>query len=292
VKVRFYGVRGSLPTPSPETVRYGGNTSCIEIIVPESDQIFIFDAGTGIRPLGQKLARLQDKTINLFISHTHWDHIQGFPFFMPIYMPHHKVNVFGPTHDSVNLSLHDVLTRQMDYSVFPVRYGELQAKLTYNAMSREERVFGEVKVEAMPLNHPVLTLGYRLTHRGKSVVYQSDHEPFHDLFMDGSEDGGAFVERLNGGVMEFARGADILIADSMYTAEEYTTHRGWGHSSIEDVIDRAVKAEVKRLAIFHHDPSHNDDFMDRVETHAKEKVAERGSPIEILVAREGMEIEL
>jgi phosphoribosyl 1,2-cyclic phosphodiesterase len=292
VKVRFYGVRGSLPTPSPETVRYGGNTSCIEIIVPESNEIFIFDAGTGIRPLGQKLARLQDKTINLFISHTHWDHIQGFPFFMPIYMPHHKVNVFGPTHDSVNLSLHDVLTRQMDYSVFPVRYGELQAKLTYNAMSREERVFGEVKVEAMPLNHPVLTLGYRLTHRGKSVVYQSDHEPFHDLFMDGSEDGGAFVEQLNGGVMEFARGADILIADSMYTAEEYTTHRGWGHSSIEDVIDRAVKAEVKRLAIFHHDPSHTDDFMDRIETHAREKVAERGSPIEIMVAREGMEIEL
>ncbi len=292
MKVIFYGVRGSLPAPGPSTVRYGGNTPCIEVVIPESDQIFILDAGTGIRELGGKLASKRDKTINLFISHTHWDHIHGFPFFVPIYMPHHKINVFGPTSDSLDLSLHDVLTRQMDYSVFPVRYGELQATITYSAMKRESRMFGDVEVTARPLNHPVLTLGYSVAHNGRRVVYQSDHEPFYNLFSDAAEDANSFIDELNREIEEFSAGADILIADSMYTPEEYDTHRGWGHSSWKHVLNRALKAKVKRLAIFHHDPAHNDDFMDRLGVEIAAEVARLGNPFELLIAREGMEIDL
>lgn len=292
MKVHFYGVRGSLPTPGPSTVRYGGNTSCVEVQVPESNQIFILDAGTGIRELGMKLAPVRDKVINLFISHTHWDHIQGFPFFVPIYMPHHRVKVFGPTNDSLDLSLHDILTRQMDYTVFPVRYGELQATLSYTAMKKESLMFGDVEVEARPLNHPVLTLGYAIRHKNKKVVYQSDHEPFRNLFSDEAEEADAFITELNQEIVDFAADADLLIADSMYTVDEYEKYRGWGHSSVMHVLDRAIAANVKRLALFHHDPGHSDTFMDKVLSDVKKIAVERGSKLEIMIATEGVEIEL
>ncbi|HBW47386.1 TPA: MBL fold metallo-hydrolase [bacterium] len=292
MKAIFYGVRGSLPTPGKNTVKYGGNTSCIEIVIPDSDQIFIIDAGTGIRELGNKLAAKRDKTINLFISHTHWDHIHGFPFFVPIYMPHHKINVYGPAHDSLDLSLHDVLTRQMDYSVFPVRYGELQAEIQYTAMKRETKKFGDVEVTARPLNHSVLTLGYSISHKGKKVVYQSDHEPFHNLFSESIDETDSFINELNEKIVNFARGADLLIADSTYTPEEYETHRGWGHSSWMHVLDRAIAAEVKTLAIFHHDPAHNDLFMDKMSSDIKVEAEKKGVKFKIVTAMEGMELEL
>lgn len=293
MKVHFYGVRGSLPTPGPSTVRYGGNTACIEVIVPESENIFIIDAGTGIRELGGKLASKRDKVINLFISHTHWDHIQGFPFFVPLYMPHHKVKVFGPTNDSLDLSLHDVLTKQMDYSVFPVRYGELQATLSYTAMKKETLMIGDVEVTARPLNHPVLTLGYSISHRGKRIVYQSDHEPFYNLFSDGAEEADSFINELNQEIVDFAAGCDLLVADAMYTADEYEKHRGWGHSSIMHVLDRAIAAKCRKLAIFHHDPLHNDAFMDKVHDDLMiEKRKRKADHLDIIIAQEGMEVNL
>jgi phosphoribosyl 1,2-cyclic phosphodiesterase len=292
MKVCFYGVRGSLPTPGPSTVRIGGNTPCVEVSVPDCDQVVVLDAGTGIRELGLKLAAKRDKTINLFISHTHWDHIQGFPFFVPIYMPHHTVNVFGPTSDSVDLSLHDVLTRQMDYSVFPVRYGELQATITYTAMKRESRMVGPFEVTARPLNHPVLTLGYSVRHGNHRVVYQSDHEPFYNLFADSGEEANSFIDELNSEIVEFARGADLLIADSMYTPEEYETHRGWGHSSTLHVLERAIQAGCKRVALYHHDPIHTDEFMEKVEADMRAEAARRGSNVDVFVAREGLEVDL
>lgn len=291
MKATCYGVRGSLPTPGPGTVRYGGNTSCIEIEIPGSDQIFVLDAGTGIRILGAELAPKRGKVINLFISHTHWDHIQGFPFFVPIYMPHHTINVFGPTSDSLGLSLQDVLTKQMDYAVFPVRFGELQAAISYTAMKRETKQFGEVTVEAHPLNHPVLTLGYSISHQNKKIVYQSDHEPFYNLFSDADE-ANEFVDEQNQNIIEFARDADLLIADAMYTPSEYETHRGWGHSSTHQVLERAIEANVKHFIIFHHDPVHNDDFMDGVLEDLREEAQRRNSDIKIGIATEGLEIQI
>lgn len=293
MKVVFHGVRGSLPTPGPGTVRYGGNTPCVEVVIPESDQAFVIDAGTGIRELGLKLIRQKPRAINLFISHTHWDHIQGFPFFTPIFIPSYVVNVFGPTHDQVELSLHDVLTNQMHYSVFPVRYAELQASLTFTAMGRQEtKIFGDVEVTAHPLNHPVLTLGYRITHAGRTVVYQSDHEPWTNLFADDSDDMvNQTVAQYNQMIVDFARDADLLIADSMYTDKEYETHRQWGHSSVGHVLERARASNVKRLALFHHDPIHNDEIMDSIVAEAVERARGMGS-FEVFAAKEGMEVDL
>ncbi|RMH57434.1 MAG: MBL fold metallo-hydrolase [Candidatus Hydrogenedentota bacterium] len=292
MKVRFYGVRGSLPTPGPTTVRYGGNTPCVEVTVPESDELFIIDAGTGIRELGGRLASKRGKPINLFISHTHWDHIHGFPFFVPIYMPHHTVKVYGPTNDSLDLSLQDVLTKQMEYSVFPVRFGDLQASISYTAMKRGTTMMGGVEVTAHPLNHPVLTLGYSLAYNGCRVVYQSDHEPYYNLFSDEDPDANSFIDELNREIVEFARDADLLIADAMYTPEEYETHRGWGHSSTFHVLERAIEAGAKRLAVFHHDPIHSDDFLDRHLDVLHKEAETRNANVEIFIAAEGEEIDL
>lgn len=292
MKVRFYGVRGSLPTPGPATVRYGGNTACLELMLPDSDQIFIVDAGTGIRELGGKLAAKRDKVINIFISHTHWDHIHGFPFFVPIYMPHHKINVYGPTSDSLDISLQDVLTKQMEYTVFPVRFGDLQAAISYSAVKKETIRIGETEITAHPLNHPVLTLGYRFVHKGRTFVYQSDHEPFYNLFSAEAEEAGNFIDELNREIIEFSRNADMLVADAMYTPEEYETHRGWGHSSTYHVLDRAIASNVKRLVLFHHDPSHSDEFMDKCLENVRAEAKRRGSNVEVYVATEGQEFDL
>ncbi|MBL4889404.1 MAG: MBL fold metallo-hydrolase [Candidatus Lindowbacteria bacterium] len=293
MKARFYDVRGSLPTPGPNTVRYGGNTPCVEVQIPESDQIFIIDAGTGIRELGNKLASQRDTVINLLISHTHWDHIHGFPFFVPIYLPHHTINVLGPTSDSLDLSLQDVLTKQMEYTVFPVRFGDLQATISYSAMKKETLKFGDVSVTAHPLNHPVLTLGYRIEHQGKTLVYQSDHEPFYNLFSEEDESAGGFIEELNQEIVDFAKDADLLIADAMYTPKEYETHRGWGHSNTHHVLDRAIAANVKNVVLYHHDPNHTDEFMDGVLEDLKSEAEKKGATdLGIFVAEEGKEFDL
>lgn len=292
MKVHFYGVRGSLPTPGKDTVRYGGNTSCVEVIIPDSDQIMIIDAGTGIHKLGNRIAPMRNKTINLFISHTHWDHIQGFPFFAPIYMPHHKINVYGPTNDHLGVSLQDILTtRQMDYAVFPVRQPELQASISFVPMKKETTMIGDIEVMAHPHNHPVLTLGYSIAHRGRRVVYQSDHEPYLNPFPDAAETD-RFAEEQNQIIVEFAAGADLLIADATYTPAEYETHRNWGHSSTLHVLERAIAAKVKRLVLFHHDPMHSDDFLDKHLAEVRAQAEARGAQFDITMAREGEEIDL
>lgn len=300
MRVRFYGVRGSIPTPTPDTVRYGGNTPCVELIIPGVSDIFIIDAGTGIRELGNKLAAVKGRTINLFISHTHWDHIHGFPFFSPIFIPGYPIRVYGPNNPILDVSLEAALTtKQMEYAVFPVRDAELRAKLEFNPVQKEKWRIGEVEIESHPLSHPVIAFGYSFTHGGKRLVYQSDHEPFH--YSDSqdkpiSESERATVEETiatwNESIVEFSRGADLLIADSAYTPEEYEKKKGWGHSSTMHVLERAMAAGVKRLALFHHDPTHSDDMLEKMLADVKAEAARRGATCEIFLAREGEEIEL
>lgn len=300
MKVKFWGVRGSIPTPGMGTVRYGGNTPCVEIMCP-GEHAVVIDAGTGIKNLGAQWLSKTPEEIHLFISHTHWDHIHGFPFFLPIYLPTSRIHVYGPQVQislarALPLNLKEVLTNQMDHAVFPVMFGSLQAKISFQEIGPIPFQIGGIKVSPYNLNHTVITYGYNFEWKGKRVAYQSDHEPFYDVFTH--EDGtdsiiGEMIRQKNESIVEMARGVDLLIADSMYTPEEYPRYRGWGHASIEHTVQRAVAAKAKRIAFFHHDPGHDDAFMDRMKKQGQDIAAKLGgTDLEVMVATEGSEIEL
>jgi len=285
--VRFWGVRGSIPAPGPATARYGGNTPCVELRA--GGRLLIADAGTGIRALGDALIRESAAAgapvqAHLFIGHTHWDHIQGLPFFVPLYRPESLITLYG-VHGTTK-SFRDVIAGQMSSAYFPVRPEDLPAKPAFVELHEPIDV-GPVKVSFHYLNHPGITIGFRFEHEGKSVVYLSDHEPYSKLNARGE-----FTDKEDAAVARFAQNADLLICESQYTAEEYRLRRGWGHSTFEDVLDLAERAAAKKLALFHHDPSHDDAAMDAHTEGCRKAAAARGKGLEVVAAREGLEIEL
>lgn len=298
MKVAFWGCRGSIPCPGSNTVKYGGNTSCIEIRNFAND-ILILDAGTGIRELGMSLLKEMPISAALLICHTHWDHIHGFPFFVPAFIPKNKIEIFGPPNMVNNKSIAEVLAGQMNYAYFPVRTAELLAEIVYrDQMAGRAEVKG-FSVNCFPSNHPVLCVGSRIEADGKVVVYTGDHEPYRDTIYSsddmGDEAAGAreFAEEQNAMLEEIARGADLLICDCQYTDEEYKTKLGWGHSSVGQCIDRAVNAGVKRLALTHHEPLRTDDELDSLEREAKKRMeAASSKAIEVFYAREHMVVGL
>jgi phosphoribosyl 1,2-cyclic phosphodiesterase len=299
--VRFWGVRGSIPCPGRETVIYGGNTSCLEIRAGE--KLVIVDLGSGIRPLGDRL--LSGDYIkgpvdaDIFISHTHWDHIMGFPMFAPIFSASTKLHILGPV-SSDERTLESIIGDQLSYRYWPVRHSELAAKITYEQI-RETTLDlgGGLEVSVKYLNHPILCLGYRFEYRRKSIVTAFDHEPFRNLFPvdpnDPAYDEGAAREgeraarEENKKIFHFIENADVLISDGQYTAAEFEKHRGWGHSSCEDVLAIAEKAKVKTLVFFHHDPGHSDDQLAVMEKNYQEQAAISG--FTALMAREGLTLE-
>ena len=308
MKVRFWGVRGSIPTPGPETVKYGGNTACIEIRLSDG-RIIIIGAGSGIRALGNKLVFEDMKKgpldIDLLLSHTHWDHIMGFPFFTPIFIPMNKIRVHGP----VNIGdedLEKIVAGQMSYNYFPVKADELAADIEYNILKEETfYLYDDVKVTTKILNHPIIDLGYRIEADGAVFVTVYDHEPFRNLFVDTNDEDDDFdeVARIEGEkaarlsnlrVMKFMQGADFLIHDAQYTNKEYLESKiGWGHSPMEYVLYTSIKAGVKKLALFHHDPMRKDDELDRLEKIIKNRVKKiKSASIDVFFAREGLEVEL
>lgn len=292
MKVTFWGVRGSIPTPGPRTAQYGGNTSCVEVDIGGPEAI-ILDAGSGIRELGIRWAGRKALEIHNLITHTHWDHIQGFPFFVPIYMPHHKIIVYGPEMPPEEKRVQDVIRQQMDYSVFPVRFMELQAHLTFKEMKEETFRVGRAEVTTIRLNHPVVTIGYAIRLNGLRLVYQLDHEPYHNVFREPDEEIQRYVDEMNERIVEFARDADLLIADAMYSPAEYERYRGWGHSSTHHVVEQAVRANVKRVVLSHHDPVHSDDDLEKMLEDARRHAAEKGRPdLDVRMAREGETIEV
>src|SRR5919197_3267266 len=263
--VRFGGTRGSVPTPGPSTVRYGGNTACVAVRTA-AGTFFILDSGTGIRELGLHLVR-QGLPVDahLMLGHTHWDHISGFPFFTPMFMPSNRFAIYGAR--DLDRSLRDVLAGQMHYTYFPVPLGDLRAQMSFIELEEGEIQVQDATVRTHYLNHTAVCIGYRLEADGVSVAYITDHEPY------GPSNSAGFVHGGDRRLVEFVRGVDLLIQDTQYTPEEYLERRGWGHGSTEYVSDVAGQARARRLALFHHEPTHADEVLDAMVERVKARIA-------------------
>lgn len=289
-RVTIWGARGSVPTPGPLTARYGGNTSCVTLQSGGSEgrrSLVILDAGTGIRPLGRALvaASTEPLVADLLLSHTHWDHIQGLPFFAPFYDERSHIRIWGGRQGTVPLE--QILREQMNPVVFPVPLHQLDANLTVTHVEPGAFTVGEFSVRAMRLRHPGNTLAYRLSPSagGPSVVFIPDNE----LGPGGTyETPAGWREEL----VAFTADADLLIHDAMFTAQEMPNFLGWGHSSHVEAVDLAVEAGVRRLVLFHHRPERTDDELDDLFTDARRLAAERADHLEVVAAFEGLELTL
>ncbi len=293
MRVRFWGTRGSVPTPGQSTVRYGGNTACVEVRTAGGDFI-IFDSGTGIRELGLHLARQGTPvSAHLMLGHTHWDHISGFPFFTPLFEPGNHVVIYGAR--DLDRPLRDVLAGQMHYTYFPVPLGDLRAEIEFTELDEGQINIDDTVVRTHYLNHTAVCMGYRVEADGVSVAYITDHEPHGYGAPDGAVAGGQRGAFAHGGdrrLIEFVRGVDLLIQDAQYTPEEYANRKGWGHSSTDYVVDMALEAGVRRVALFHHEPTHADDDIDRMVEYARGRARAGHSNVEVFAAAEGQEFNL
>lgn len=292
-RLKFWGVRGSIPTPGPDTVFYGGNTSCVEVRADR--EIIVFDAGSGIRPLGVALnEEFKDTPVNvtLLISHTHWDHIQGFPFFSPAYNPKNQIKILG--FEGARKGLENILSSQMESSYFPVSMGEMPGNISIQELKDSSFNIGQVGVQAVFLNHPGICTGYRIFTSEGSICYMTDFELFQRMRSGKAErisdEEERFARLQDERLALFAEGADVLIMDAQYDAAEYNTHIGWGHNCVDDSVAFAIDAKVKRLFLFHHDPDHNDEKISRLVASARGQVAAKGSDLIVEAAREGLEI--
>jgi phosphoribosyl 1,2-cyclic phosphodiesterase len=292
IYIRFWGTRGSIPSPGKSTVKYGGNTSCVE--VRAGNQILIFDAGTGIRELGNRLLKelkTEPITLHLFVSHTHWDHIQGFPFFMPAYNKNFQIIVYGPP--ARDKSLKDLFKFQMDSEYFPVPLGGLNAQIVMQEV-REPFSIGNLRITSLYMNHPAMTLAYKIFDGEKTFIYAPDNEPYRYTLHAARKDpsGSQYGAELDQKFIDFISGADFIVSEAQYTMEEYKTKIGWGHSPIESIVEFAMKAKVKQVALFHHDPSHDDAAIDAMVKYAQRLLSLQKSTVQCFGAAEGMEIKL
>ncbi len=284
--LRFWGTRGSVPAPGADTVRYGGNTPCAEVRTGDG-ALLILDAGTGIRELGRALvARAGDEAIagDIFLSHAHWDHIQGIPFFAPIFRAGDRFTIWS-TADLAS-QVERAVREQMSPTVFPVPFDEIEATVTFRALE-DAHVGAGYALRAMPVRHPGGALGYRVAPAhapGRALVYISDNEL-------GTAAGYDTPVGWRESLVDFARGASVLVHDAMYTAEEYDLHRGWGHSCYSDVVELAIEAEVERLVLFHHSPERSDEELDRLVAECRALASRRGARMAVGAAAEGMTIE-
>lgn len=291
ILLRFWGTRGSIPTPGNRTRRYGGNTSCISIDV--DGVLFIFDAGTGLRELGDELLLVKPPAIeaHLLFSHTHWDHIQGFPFFAPAYLPTTSLHVYEIARDDQRFTR--LLLGQMRSEYFPVSFSDLGGRIIPEYFSNHTCDINGVRLHCLEQTHPGRSFAYRMETQGKRVVYATDNEL--DLVLENPDacardrDALRIVPSIT---TDFARDADLLIADAQYTDDEYPQKIGWGHSRIATVVDMATAANVKRLALYHHDPLHSDDQIDAIVDAARRRVQLRGSRLDVFAAREGLTLKI
>jgi len=295
MKVRFWGVRGSIPSPGPHTVRYGGNTTCIEVR-SDDDTLIILDGGTGIFALAQSLLKRLPVAANIFITHTHWDHIQGLPFFTPLYIPGNTVRIFGPPDIVSGAGIKQVMEVQMQYSYFPIREEQVSDGIAYTNLAVGKPVtVGDATISPVLLNHPVVDFGYRIDCNGRSVFFTGDHEPELNIY-DPADEGYAeyqqHVEEKQAGIEAAIRGVDVLIVDTSYTIEEYPAKRGWGHGTYDGAIAQARRVGAKKLVCTHHEPTRSDDELERVFAEAVARAGSRPDDPAIVLAYEGLEIEI
>jgi len=284
--------------PGRGTVRYGGNTACVEIRA--DGEVIILDAGSGIRELGLALDKefgTNPISLSLLISHTHWDHIQGFPFFVPSYSDKNRIRIFG--YDGANSGLGEILRGQMATPFFPIGLYDLPGKIQFENLNRMDFNIGKVRIVAKRLNHPGVCIGYRVFTSKGSIAYLPDHEPYESLHLHSPESGSPSPQDLKqralsarAELMEFLRDCDVLILDSQYTDDEYRSHVGWGHGSISTSIAQARDAHARQLVLFHHDPRHDDEMIDEMAESARRLVAQTGAQLSIEAACEGAEIKL
>src|SRR6516225_4469374 len=294
-RIKFWGTRGSIAVPGPETLRYGGNTTCVELRA--DGEIIVLDAGSGIRPLGVALDReFQARRIklSLLITHAHWDHIQGFPFFKPAYDSKNEIRIFG--FDGAGATFREIMTEPMRAPFFPITMRELSARMDINKLNEMKFSLGKLDIHAAFVNHPGVCAGYRIFTSGGSVAFLPDHEPY-EFFLHaarGKQLSPGQAKKIatdqHAALVQFLRGSDILIVDSQYTDQEYETHIVWGHGSISSAVSLALEAEVQMLLLFHHDPSHDDETVDTMVESARKLAMKSGSHLEVAGGQQGSEI--
>jgi phosphoribosyl 1,2-cyclic phosphodiesterase len=301
VYVKFWGVRGSIPTPGPKTARYGGNTSCIEIRLA-SGQILIVDAGSGIREFGIWLMANDQKQgpikTDILLTHTHWDHIHGYPFFGPAYIKGNEFVIHGPVSHAGKLD--KIFSAQMDYTYYPIQFQATGASVSFNELKEGTIQIGDAKVTTYYLNHPVLCLGYRIEADDRVVCTVYDHEPYRNLFCGNgppdtveAQEAQEAADMANEKIRRHIQNADLVIFDAQYhSKEELEAHLGWGHSSIEYALDTCLAAEAKRMCFFHHDPTRSDTALNEFHIALQQKIKAEGRKILTFPAREGLVVPL
>jgi phosphoribosyl 1,2-cyclic phosphodiesterase len=293
MKFRFWGVRGSIPSPGPRTVRYGGNTTCIEVC-SDNGTLIVLDAGTGIFALAQDLLTRLPVSANIFITHSHWDHIHGLPFFTPLFIRGSRVRLHGAHDPLTGNGIEHVLGVQLQNSYFPVSEAQMDATIEYRTLGiGEPLAVGDALVENVVMNHPVTNLGYRISCNGKSVFFTGDHEPFYNIHAIDDPRHAAFqqqIEERGRAIDQAMAGVDALIVDCSYTQAEYPAKQGWGHGTFDSALAMALRVGAKALYCTHHEPTRSDDeleavFADVVARHAP-------LPLKVVLAYEGLEVEI
>jgi phosphoribosyl 1,2-cyclic phosphodiesterase len=298
MKIKFWGVRGSIATPGRETIKYGGDTACIEVRV--DGELIILDAGTGIRRLGLELVNeFGNRPIetHIIITHTHLDHIQGLLFFIPAFMPQNKITIYGC--EDANKSMKRLLAVLMAKEYFPVSLDQMEAEIQFVELSQGKFSIGKVQAEAMFMNHPGLAFGYKiLSSDGKVVVYTGDVEPYYQILSGNlksadaalSDEAQRLIDKLELELVQFVASADLLIFDAQYTPEEYGSKIGWGHSPWDYAVKVGLKAQARKLALFHHAPIRFDDDIDKIIENCRNIINEKGASMECFGARVGQQI--
>ena len=282
-RLKFWGVRGSIPAPGEATSFFGGNTSCVELRA--DGEHIICDAGSGIRPLGLALAaeaQGQPLNLTLLLTHAHWDHIQGFPFFVPAYDPDSRLKILG--YEGATEGLRTTLAGQMESPYFPLPLHEMPGNIEIEELKEMQFQIGAITVDACFTNHPGVCVGYRFQTSGGVIVYMPDNET---ISRTGEEPDEHVPSTMDADIAEFIRDADLLVLDAQYDAKEYAEHIGWGHGCVDEVVALAAGANVKRLYLFHHDPAHDDRAIASMVAHANALARTAGSSMRIEAAREG-----
>ncbi|MEJ7807025.1 MAG: MBL fold metallo-hydrolase [Telluria sp.] len=295
MKFRFWGVRGSIPSPGPRTARYGGNTTCIEVRT-DADALIILDAGTGIFALAQDLIKRAPVRANIFITHSHWDHIHGLPFFTPLFIRGSVVRLHGAGDAASGAGIEHVLGVQLQNSYFPVSEAQMNATIEYQTLAPEQAVtVHDAAIENVIMNHPVTNLGYRISCNGKSLFFTGDHEPFYnpyppdDVRHASCQASNDARSRAIDGAMQ---GVDALIVDCSYTVEEYPARQGWGHGTFDAALAMALRVGARALYCTHHEPTRGDDELEAVFAQLLARHRPLPDGLSVHLAYEGLEVDL